>query len=101
MSNVVKSGATKVVIRGGSQKPDEYVKSQTYAYCLQEAFQEAGYDTDMKLEEGDADVDFYFMVNAKRIITSVGGFSRYIGHLVLQRGGITYGVSKGGGQGQR
>lgn len=94
MSDVVRSGADRVVIRGGSQTPTEYVKSKTYAHCLREAFQEAGYDTTIDLEEGDADIDFYFMVNARRIITSLGGFSRYIGHLVLQRGGITYGVRK-------
>jgi len=91
MSNVVTSAATKVEIRGGSQHPDMYKKSKTYAYCLKEAFEEAGYNTTMNLEEGNADIDFYYMVNAHKIITTVGGFSRFIGHLVLERGGTAYG----------
>eukprot|EP00977_Amphora_coffeiformis_P007790 scaffold1697_cov180-Amphora_coffeaeformis.AAC.26 len=91
MTNVVTSGATKIEIRGGSQHPDMYKKSKTYAYCLKEAFEEAGYDTKMNLEEGDADIDFYYMVNARKMIPTLGGFSRFIGHLVLQRGGIVYG----------
>ena len=92
MTNVVTSGATKVMIRGGSQIPDQYIKSKTYAYCLKEAFEEAGFETEMNLDEGNADVDFNYMVHARKIITTLGGFSRYIGHLVLERGGIVYGV---------
>ena len=46
----------------------------------------------MNLDEGNPDVDFNYMVNARKMITSVGGFSRFIGHLVLERGGIVYGV---------
>eukprot|EP00977_Amphora_coffeiformis_P020089 scaffold7832_cov164-Amphora_coffeaeformis.AAC.3 len=93
MSNVVDSGATEVVIRGGSLRPEPYLKSKIYANCIQEAFEEAGYDTTMSLDEGDADVDFNYIVNARKIITSLGGFSRFLGHLVLKRGGIVYGVN--------
>lgn len=91
LTNIVTSQATKVVIRGGSQWPDMYQKSKTYAYCLQEAIEEAGYDVTINLDEGNADADFYFMVHARKMIVSVGGFSRYIGHLVLRGGGIVYG----------
>ena len=51
LTNVVTSGATRVIIRGGSQKPDKYVKSKTYATCLEQAFVMAGYDVEMNLEE--------------------------------------------------
>ena len=91
LTNILESKATKVVIRGGSQIPDMYMKSKTYAYCLQEAFEKAGFETDMNLEEGNADKDFIYMVNAKKMIVTLGGFSRFIGHLVLERGGIVYG----------
>ena len=91
MTNVATSGVSKVEIRGGSQHPEMYEKSKTYAYCLKEAFEQAGYDTKMNLEEGDADIDFYYMVNARNLISSVGGFSRFVGHMVLKRGGIVYG----------
>jgi hypothetical protein len=91
LTNVVISGATKVSIHGGSQIPDMYQKSKTYAYCLQEAFVQAGYDSELNMEEGNADYDFVYMVNAKKVITTIGGFSRFIGHMVLRRGGIVYG----------
>lgn len=91
LTNIVESEQPKVVIRGGSQAPEEYVKSKTYAYCLKEAVAEAGYDVEMNLEEGNADKDFYYLTHAKQIIITVGGFSRYIGHIVLRRGGTVYG----------
>ena len=91
LTEVVISEAPKVMIRGGSQIPDMYKKSKTYAYCIHEAFVEAGFDAEINMEEGNADYDFNYMVNAKKVITTVGGFSRFIGHMVLRRGGIVYG----------
>ena len=80
-------------IRGGSQLPYKYQKSKTYAYCLHEALQEAGYPTDMKLGENESspDEDFYYLVHARKIIVTVGGFSRFVGYAVFRRGGIVVG----------
>lgn len=66
MTNIHASGAKKVVIRGGSLYPNQYVKSKTYAYCLQEAIEEAGYEVSMNIDEGNADADFFFLVHAKK-----------------------------------
>lgn len=91
LTSVVQSKAPKVVIRGGSQWPNMYKKSKTYAHCLQEALQEAGYPTEMKLDESNADVDFLYLVHARKIIVTVGGFSRFVGYAVFRRGGILFG----------
>ena len=91
LSDIIISEAPKVVIRGGSQWPDEYKKSKTYAYCLAEAIEKAGYEVEMNLSEGNPDRDFFYMVNARKMIPSVGGFSRFIAHMVLETGGIVYG----------
>jgi hypothetical protein len=91
LTNIAESGLSRVIIRGGSQLPNRYKVSKHYAYCLKLATAKAGYNVTMNLEEADADADFYFMVHAKHIIVSVGGFSRYIGHSVVRRGGILYG----------
>lgn len=91
LTNIVESGLQRVIIRGGSQHPQLFRKSKHYASCLQQAIEKAGYTVSMNLDEPSADADFFFMVHAKHIIVTAGGFSRYIGHSVLRRGGVLYG----------
>lgn len=78
---------TKVVIRGGSHFPGCYRASRVYANCLQRALAKAGKDVEMYLEESDGDKDFYFMANAKKFISSTGGFSNLIAQMVRRLGG--------------
>lgn len=91
LTDISASEATQVVIRGGSQLPDLYEKSKTYAHCIKEAAEEAGYSVKMNLEEGNADRDFFYLVHARKIIVTLGGYSRFVGHAVLRRGGTVYG----------
>jgi len=91
LTNVVESKQPKVIIRGGSHKPDYYIKSKTYSYCLKEAVEEAGFTVEMNLEEGNADKDFFFLTRAQHIIVTLGGFSRYVGYMVQRRGGVVHG----------
>ena len=91
LTEISLSNLTKVVVRGGSHWPDAYRKSRIYSDCLYQAATKAGYEASINVKEVDADADFYFLSHARHIITSVGGYSRYVGHAVLRRGGILYG----------
>mmetsp|Transcript_25192 Transcript_25192/g.47823 ORF Transcript_25192/g.47823 Transcript_25192/m.47823 type:complete len:461 (-) Transcript_25192:45-1427(-) len=91
LTDIWQSRAPQVVIRGGSQLPNLYEKSKVYAYCIQEAAEKAGYNVSMNLEEGNADADFFYMSHARKVIVTLGGYSRFIGHAVLRRGGQVFG----------
>jgi len=96
LANIVESRVPTdpgVMLRGGSHFPQYYVKSKTYAYCLEEAISKAGYRVHLEMDVGasNADYDFYFLSHAKKIIVGTGGFSRFIGHFVLRHGGIVFG----------
>mmetsp|Transcript_28929 Transcript_28929/g.61108 ORF Transcript_28929/g.61108 Transcript_28929/m.61108 type:complete len:373 (-) Transcript_28929:159-1277(-) len=80
----------KVVLVGGSHKPWLYKKSKVYAHCLQRALLRAGQDTELRLNYGTPDQDFYYMSNAKYFVASTGGFSRLIGAMVRHRGGLQW-----------
>jgi len=69
----------------------EAPKSRIYAGCLQRAIQYAGINTTMNMEGGNPDVDFYCMSHAKKMVVSVGGYSRLIGNLVVRFGGTVFG----------
>lgn len=81
----------KVVIVGGSHKPHLFTNSRIYANCIQRGLAMAGYDTEMILDTPDADVDFYYMTNAKIFMTSTGGFSALIADMVKKNGGQVIG----------
>jgi hypothetical protein len=93
LDSIKESDATHVIIIGGSHKPDMYKKSRLYANCLKEALKNgSGLNVSMDLDSGDAEKDFYFMSNAKKLVVSSGGFSRLIGTLVKYKGGSIYGA---------
>jgi hypothetical protein len=91
LANIQESGLHKVVIRGGSHTRKHYKKSRTYAGCLKEAIENAGYHVSMEVEGNTPDHDFYYMSHATKVIVSTGGYSRLIGKMVKKGGGIIVG----------
>jgi hypothetical protein len=91
LTNIQESGLSKVSLRGGSHKPELYVKSRVYAGCLKQAIQQAGYRVKMSLDHTTPDQDFYYMSHASHFVVSTGGYSRLIGQLVEHRGGTIVG----------
>jgi len=85
------ANASKVVIIGGSHKPLLYQKSRVYANCLSRGLAKAGKQVEMYLDNGDADQDFFFLSNAKKVIVSTGGYSNLIGNLTERYGGHVLG----------
>jgi len=81
----------KVILVGGSHRPQFYKKSRTYVTCLQRAFAKAGYQTEMYFDRALPDVDFYYMAHAKKYIPSTGTFSLMIAEMVEKLGGKVYG----------
>lgn len=91
LDNIEESNTSKVMIIGGSHVPQRYKKSRVYAGCLKKALVEAGKDVTMELDGGNADKDFYMMSHAKKIVVTMGGYSKLIGQLVEYYGGTVYG----------
>jgi hypothetical protein len=91
LDNVRQANSSSIIIIGGSQLPDMYRKSRVYADCLKQALESTGKDVTMTLDGGDADRDFYYMSHARKLVVSTGGFSRFIGALVLRHGGEVIG----------
>ena len=91
LDNIEESNSTQVILIGGSHKPKKYKKSRVYAGCLERALTYAGKNVTVQIDGGDADQDFYFMSFAKKVVVSVGGFSRLIGQMVEFNGGKVYG----------
>jgi len=72
MTDVFQSASSSVIIRGGSQWPNMYEKSKTYAHCIRDAMEMAGYDATMNLDEGNADADFFYMSHSRKVIVTLG-----------------------------
>lgn len=91
LENIAESESNQVVIIGGSYKSKDYARSRVYAGCLERAIREAGYHVSMDLDAPDADLDFYFMSHASKLVVSSGGYSNLIAKIMQRRGGKVIG----------
>ncbi|CAB9527146.1 expressed unknown protein [Seminavis robusta] len=87
LAEIDKANATKVVLVGGSHKPDKFANSRVYAGCLSRGLALAGKQVELRTDIGDPDLDFYFMSHAKLFMRSTGGYSRYLSVMVKMLGG--------------
>jgi hypothetical protein len=98
LDNIEESGLRKVSIVGGSHRPDAYKKSRVYAVCLKRAIEKAmgpSTQVEMQLDGSDPDRDFYYVVHAKRLVISAGGYSGMMGRVAKLLGGELVGRTFG------
>ena len=91
MDNIQESGSKKVVIVGGSHKPQMYQKSRQYLHCLERALVKSGLEVELRTNTLNPDHDFYYVSHAQQLVVSTGGFSNIIGNVAEAQGGKVFG----------